>query len=338
MLKVHHVRCLSLPLQALPWQRKLVVLLLLIIAIPLTAPAVTIRINKPFTDEDLECLTSSNDAIFIGGEDEHVFTSRDGGLSWEERKMRGVDGSICAILYTSDNAVVVAANSWDDHFLALSTDRGVSWHRVWRDADIMVKTLFESGGGTAIAIGDEPQYVRSVGGSRYDDWQEIYRPWRHKGGLYGDIDVQDSHTFGDGDVLLVGESAFSACYDRSFITMRFICPMLNEGIDYTRVGFMDDAVGCVGSDEGQLFRTTDRGRSWTAVYHGTTHISGVAFNRAGNGVVVGHNGLLLVTVDGGTMWTPLSSGTDLGINNVELLRDGRFVAVGDDGLWMYIEF
>jgi photosystem II stability/assembly factor-like uncharacterized protein len=302
------------------------------------APKITINQQTPFTEECLESIAWDGRSMFVGCDDEHVYVSTDKGKSWQESVMKGVDGSVCALLCTSDGAVIGAANSWDDHFIGVSTDRGATWHREWRDGDIMVKTLVELGKGTVIALGDESQYVRSVAGTNYVKWQEPDRPWVKKGGLFADIDVQDHYQFANGDILLVGESAFTICYDQSFTNHLYGCARLIEEIDYTAVHFANDTVGCVGSDDGPIFRTTNRGKNWTLVYHGSTHINDIAFDGMNGGIAVGQKGLLLVSADNGSTWALSDSGVYADLNFVEYIDDGRFVVGGEDGQWMFVQF
>ena len=276
--------------------------------------------------------------MYVGAGDEHVYISRDNSATWSASKIKRVDAGVDVLLITSDGSIIAGANSWDVHFIAVSIDQGTTWERVWKNDDIMIKTLLELEKGVVIAIGDEDEYVSSINGSHYGKWDELKRPWKKMGEPFDEIDVQDSHKFSNGDILLVGESAFSACYDRSFTHKLFFNPKLNENIDYTGVGFMNNNEGCVGSDEGAIFRTTDRGKTWSRIYFGKTHISDIAFDGEGHGVCVGHNGLLLLSDDGGKTWIPGDSGTEEEIHFVKLLKNGTFVAGGDDGFWITIHY
>ncbi len=311
---------------------------MLLIGCTAIAPGMTFESGRRFTDIDLTSVAFANGMLYFGGSNEHVFVSADNGSSWRGQQLKRVDGSIAAILWTSDGAALAAINSWDVHYISVSKDHGLTWSRQWTDGDILVKTFFELQQGGVVAIGDEEQYVRSITGSGYEDWVEPDRPWKNVGDPFADIDIKDSHRFANGDVLLVGECAFSACYDPSFTKQRFMCTRLNETIDYTRMDFMNETEGCVGSDDGFIFRTVERGRTWSTVHSCGAHIRDIALDRSGAGVATGYRGLILVTTDGGRSWVRMHSGTQEYITCVVCVGDGRFVAGGDNGLWMWIRF
>src|SRR5690606_15659185 len=63
-----------------------------------------------------------------------------------------------------------------------------------------------------------------------------------------------------------------------------------------------EAVVAVG-ENGQIWRSTDQGETWSAVPSGTdVLLTSVAFSTATNGWAVGHLGTVLRTQDGGRTW------------------------------------
>ncbi len=302
----------------------------------LAAENLSVERGKPFTEESLESALVTEDALYIGGGDEHLFVSLDNGRTWKTTELKKVDGGISGLLMTSDGVLLAGVNSWDEHFISASTDQGATWKRVWKDDDIQVNVILELQPGTAIGIGDEEQIVRSVEETRYGKWKEPVRPWQKTAVPFAEVDVNALHIFSNGDILLVGESGFSICYDKSFSNMQYVAKVFRESINYTSVGFVNDNEGCAGCDDGTVYRTSDRGKTWTPVYYGKTSVNGVAFNGAGTGVAVGDNGLLLISQDGGATWQPSESGVDGELAFVGKLNDGRFMAGGDSGIVLYL--
>lgn len=84
-----------------------------------------------------------------------------------------------------------------------------------------------------------------------------------------------------------------------------------------------------------VWRTTNGGANWTAVFNSQTGIvprSLVAmdFGDAQRGVAVGLNGLIVGTVTGGSTWGPVSSGTTSAFRSVAYATPTIVVAVGDN--------
>jgi photosystem II stability/assembly factor-like uncharacterized protein len=327
-----------LPGQSTLLTRAVFLLALISVACSVAGQTFKIQRNTAFTAEDLESITWSDRAMFVGCADEQVYTSTDNGQTWKKAELKRVDGDVAAILCTSDGTVIAGVNTYDEHFIAISSDLGATWKRVWSDDDITINLLIELDQGIVIAAGDEPVLVKSGSSVKYQSWKSIPRPWVTMGEAFAEIDVHDFHRFSNGDLLLVGESAFTICYDRGFGTMQFACPKLNEPVRFTSVAFMNDAEGCAGSENGAIFRTSDRGKTWKQVYFGKTHIGDIAMNSTGQGVAVGTEGLILYTYDAGNTWTIAESNIQKELTFVKLMKDGRFVAGGEDGFWMYIQY
>lgn len=83
---------------------------------------------------------------------------------------------------------------------------------------------------------------------------------------------------------------------------------------------------CV-SRNGVVYRSSDGGRSWSAVYRGTTPLYDVAVSRDGRAIAVGSRGTVVMSRDTGVTWTPTPG---RGPDTIRLLR-AAFVR---DSIWM----
>ncbi len=299
------------------------------ITISLTAGEISVKKYKAVSDNDLECIAYINEKIFLGGDDEQLYSSADMGETWEEMEMKRVNGDIDVIMQTSDGTVILAGGTWDESFILVSTDKGAKWDRVWDDDEIAIKTLVEMKNGTILAIGDEDEYVRSS--MDYETWKEFDRPWKKSDKKFKEIDVHDSYRFKNGDVLLVGQGSYSMCYNKMLEKRIFSSGNYNESVNYTKLHFLNDTDGFMGSAEGVIYKTNDKGKTWTPVYKGSKYVSCIDFNDNGVGVAVGHEGLLVTSFDSGATWNESKSDVEENLNYVLVLEDGRFYAVGDEG-------
>jgi photosystem II stability/assembly factor-like uncharacterized protein len=83
---------------------------------------------------------------------------------------------------------------------------------------------------------------------------------------------------------------------------------------------------CVSRD-GVVYRSSDGGRSWSAVYRGTTPLYDVAVSRDGRAIAVGSRGTVLMSRDTGVTWTPTPG---RGPDTIRLL----LAAFVRDSIWM----
>jgi photosystem II stability/assembly factor-like uncharacterized protein len=96
----------------------------------------------------------------------------------------------------------------------------------------------------------------------------------------------------------------------------------------SKVQFIDQTTAIAVGES--IYRTTDRGASWTRV--NLQSASGVSFTDAKIGTAVGYRGIILRSIDGGLNWTPQSSGTTDSLLDVSSLDGKTAIAVGDRGI------
>jgi photosystem II stability/assembly factor-like uncharacterized protein len=98
------------------------------------------------------------------------------------------------------------------------------------------------------------------------------------------------------------------------------------------VFFLNESLGWTVGTNGQIHRTDDGGRSWTAQASGlTTTLFDVHFTDSRRGFAVGESGKILETTDGGRTWNPQVIGVRGMLERLAFV--GRIgVAVGHGGL------
>jgi photosystem II stability/assembly factor-like uncharacterized protein len=98
-----------------------------------------------------------------------------------------------------------------------------------------------------------------------------------------------------------------------------------------------------GTNKGRIFKTTDKGETWTVLTPGLTDISKIAFNNENNGITqqivfnttTGAITTLTMknTTDGGQTWTTVTPGSDFWKSDIAAVPNipGKFYSVGSDG-------
>jgi photosystem II stability/assembly factor-like uncharacterized protein/murein DD-endopeptidase MepM/ murein hydrolase activator NlpD len=106
----------------------------------------------------------------------------------------------------------------------------------------------------------------------------------------------------------------------------------------TGIYFIDSSTGfiCgrgVGSDtSGVIYKTTNGGTNWNAIYFGSNRLYDIKFLNTQLGYCVGENGTVLFTNDGGASWQPksipLGSFTTLSIRDLAIFDSNNIIVVG----------
>jgi len=99
------------------------------------------------------------------------------------------------------------------------------------------------------------------------------------------------------------------------------------------VDFSSDSTGVIVGAGGVIFRTTDRGVTWTAAASGTTeNLNAVQLIDATTAATtVGSGGTILRSIDGGVTWSPQTSGTTEDLADVHFIDALTGWAVGSAG-------
>jgi len=107
--------------------------------------------------------------------------------------------------------------------------------------------------------------------------------------------------------------------------------------NFTAVDFADTKNGYISSLDGNIFKTTDQGLSWSRKKSGIAEsLSDIDFYDATFGIAVGDGGTIVRTLNSGYSWELLESGTEEDLRSVCIVNnDSVFVAGGHGD---YVEF
>ncbi len=108
----------------------------------------------------------------------------------------------------------------------------------------------------------------------------------------------------------------------------------NIGFIVTSDQMVDPATQLPGMN-GEIFKTTDGGQTWTNVYTANAGLYNVQFTSATEGIVSGKFGTVLVTNDAGNTWTPGNSGANGNITHAAYMGGGTIYAtsLGNSNAW-----
>lgn len=110
---------------------------------------------------------------------------------------------------------------------------------------------------------------------------------------------------------------------------------LPQGNQYTALAF-SGAAGWAAGVHGALWRTTDRGATWTAQTSPvTSDLFSVAAASRARAWAVGAGGVILHTGNGGATWTPVPSGTDRDLFGTCAVSSREGWAVGERGVVLH---
>jgi photosystem II stability/assembly factor-like uncharacterized protein len=95
------------------------------------------------------------------------------------------------------------------------------------------------------------------------------------------------------------------------------------------VSFPDPNTGYVGGNYGTIYKTTDKGVTWTQQNSSTSNdLYGIYFLNNQRGYAVGLNGTIIGTTNGGTNWINLESGTSLYLASIFFLNNNKGFCTG----------
>ena len=99
------------------------------------------------------------------------------------------------------------------------------------------------------------------------------------------------------------------------------------------VFFSDVNNGWVVGKEGSILKSTDGGETWVAKYSGTTNdLNCVKFYDLNLGLCVGNGGTILISTDGGESWLTKNSGTNNKLNEIKFTNSNSAWIVGANGI------
>jgi photosystem II stability/assembly factor-like uncharacterized protein len=103
------------------------------------------------------------------------------------------------------------------------------------------------------------------------------------------------------------------------------------------IAFVDDDNGLVGARDGNLYKTTDGGASWTKITENNTmyddmkSIFSIEYLNSDTVVAVGKKGAAMISIDGGTNWTKIKNADTKDLNDLSFLSSTQLLIAADGG-------
>ncbi|MCP9290914.1 YCF48-related protein [Gracilimonas sediminicola] len=286
-----------------------------------------------FNIADVSFVNESHGA-FVTEERVHgkIFTTTDGGATWENNLTLEGRKDFTAVAYVDNN------NIWaigEDHFtggsvwlIYHSSDQGSTWNKVepgvpeneqrssledlqFIDAQIGFikaedKLLKTTDGGSAWNAISEPDNIS------YSDFEMIAFQSEDNGWMAGQETIASTSD---------GGATWSIQYEEDGFAP-----------EITDIYFFDSSTGYVTKERGDMMKTTDGGENWTELSTLTTFdLNDLHFFSEDSGLVVGEGGRILKTVDGGANFETDYSLTQKDFHAIEFAGNGSGWIVGEKG-------
>ncbi|WP_428825524.1 WD40/YVTN/BNR-like repeat-containing protein [Azonexus sp. IMCC34842] len=207
----------------------------------------------------------------------------------------------------------------------VSDDEGKTWSARPTASEKSLTSVIVQRAGVLIAAGHSGVILRSIDGG--DNWTRSPVPVGQKEALLGMLALSDGRTlaFGGYSSLLESGDGGNAWEQRS---------ILDAEMDkhFYGIAASDQSLVLVG-EAGLISLSSDLGKTWKIVpspYHGS--LFGVAALPNGVFIAYGMRGKILGSFDQGQNWRELESGTKSPFFSGTLLRDGRLLLGGKDGV------
>jgi len=259
-----------------------------------------------------------------------IITSDDKGLAWNKQEWQTVRNLFKIDFYDENNGLVVGGSG--DIFK--TTNGGEKWVRKIPPENIKIKDLEYVNKDVVIAVGEGDYIYRSTDGG--ETWGLIKAAG--KPGLWGVCYNKQNHIG-----LACGWCAAGG------ILLRTTDEGLNwttvsgvtDTIPYYDINFIDEntAIAVGGNVEYQVIKkTTDGGLTWRNIEARQlalglyANLESVKFADKMNGMIVGHEGVILRTTDGGENWQSINSQYTCNFDDVDFLDSQTGYIVGASGL------
>ncbi|MBM4175280.1 MAG: hypothetical protein FJ213_03780 [Ignavibacteria bacterium] len=100
--------------------------------------------------------------------------------------------------------------------------------------------------------------------------------------------------------------------------------------------FMNENIGWIACDHGEIYKTTDGGESWVFQITGSTsRLFSIHFVNQNLGFCVGWNGIILKTTNGGNNWETKADGLSYFLHSIYFIDEMHGWTVGYDGKIFY---
>ncbi len=233
----------------------------------------------------------------IQNESGYIFKTADGGNNWQ--KIFQSDTNLNDIYFLTPETGFACG---DDILLLRTPDAGNSWLKVtygWEPPESYISPLKH-----IEFVNDTAGYI--VGGA-YFDRGILFRS--QNGGLWWepyhfDNELSASHFTDNLTGIVGGYGLISKTTDGA----NSFEPIDIRGDFFTSFYFTTKEIGFACGYNGGIYKTGDGGNNWTTVYSPNNasfdriHLNDIAFTKDEKGIVVGNDGLILISNDNGSSW------------------------------------
>jgi photosystem II stability/assembly factor-like uncharacterized protein len=240
---------------------------------------------------------------YIVGDSGIILRSNSNGLSWSPQTSNTTRNlnDIC-FLCKPDTAYSTTGYAVGDLGTVLkTTNRGINWQLLNTGISEDLNDVSCFCGDTVMVFGDDAKGFKSTNGG--NTWEQM--------SFIGESHFYNPNLQGPD---LVESFIFDSVYSN------------------TLTGFV---IG-----ENYVFKTTNGGTNWFPVAIGTPHfVYTIYFSSPDSGIVAGTQGSVFYTTNGGNNWYPddtASSITNKTIRDIVIIDTNLAVAVGDNGLFVYV--
>ncbi len=251
---------------------------------------------------------------WVVGNDQAVYRTRDGGASWDCRKIDAPYHSFWGVCF-ADNARGWICGTGGNIYSTV--DGGETWSRQPAPARVTLNEICFLDSLTGWVVGNGGLIMRTADGGA--TWAEV------ESGTTSDLNSLDFRSAGRG--WACGEDGLTLFWDGAGWSAR----QGGTGEDLMDIAFADDYSGWAVGSGRTVLKTEDAGVTWTVQdIPGDVNpfLQGVSARRSSDAWVVGLNGTILNTDDGGETWTIQSSGTLFGLRWVGFVSASEGWAVG----------
>jgi photosystem II stability/assembly factor-like uncharacterized protein len=269
-------------------------------------------------------IASINERLVAVGERGHVVFSDDLGQTWKQASVVPTRSTLTTVVAVGDRLFAAG----HDTVIVTSGDGGETWTRQYFDTErqqpIMDMWFEESG--TGIAVGAYGlMLTTSDGGQNWEDWAVNDQDDAHLNSL---LEMPDA------SLLIAGEAGFSyRSTDAGETWEAMEVPYAGSLFGADLAG---DGCALLYGLRGHILRSCDSGVLWDELSTGSENTLAGGTGYAGGVLMVGNTGTIVDYRNGGGLETHVhSSGVDF--SGALQLDDGRFVLVGEDGVYFYPE-
>jgi photosystem II stability/assembly factor-like uncharacterized protein len=270
---------------------------------------------------------------WVAGSGGTLLETIDGGATW--KKVSASTGeTLRDVFFIDDHTGWLVAerdvyklktNDEARSYLLRTGDGGLTWQPVYlagTDANArLVRVIFADPANGWVFGETGTVFVTRDGGAH---WAPQPAPTKHLllGGAF----------FDSSRLWLVGAGATIIHTSNSGVTWQTGVLRDKTSVRLNAASFVGDRFGCAVGSAGQIFMSSDGGRTWSPQRSNVdAELSDVRFINANEGWAAGANGTLLRTVNGGRQWFTEATGTSAGLNRLFFADRNHGWAVGFGG-------